>query len=85
MNDAGINAPVTVDNASGKVLATPKKIDLKTIDSVRVEMAKVYRDMRSGKIETSDGSRLVYVLAQLGKLVELYDIEKRINLLEEQL
>jgi hypothetical protein len=45
-------------------------------------MAKVYREMKSQKIPTSDGTRLVYVLAQIGKMVELHDIEKRVEQLE---
>ncbi len=61
---------------------TPQRIDLKIIDDIRLEMARVYRDMRSHKIPTADGTRLVYVLSQIGKMVELYEIEKRIGKLE---
>jgi hypothetical protein len=64
------------------LLPTPPRIDLKTIDDVRVEMARVYRDMRAGRIETSDGTKLAYVLAQLGKLIESGEIEKRLEALE---
>ena len=64
------------------VLPTPPRIDLKTIDDVRVEMARVYRDMRAGRVETSDGTKLAYVLSQLGKLIESGEIEKRIEALE---
>ncbi|CAN4265664.1 hypothetical protein MCECM63_00117 [Methylophilaceae bacterium] len=77
-------SPVTVENASGKVVATPKKIDLSTINDVRLEMASVYRGMRNGSIETSDGSRLVYVLTQVGKMIEMHDLELKIKLLEEK-
>jgi hypothetical protein len=77
-------SPVTVENASGKVVATPKKIDLSTINDVRLEMASVYRGMRNGSIETSDGSRLVYVLGQIGKMIELHEIVLRVNKLEER-
>jgi hypothetical protein len=38
--------------------------------------------MKSGEIETSDGTKLVYVLGQIGKMIEVHDIEKRIELLE---
>jgi hypothetical protein len=48
-------------------------------------MAKVYRDMKLQRIPTSDGTRLVYVLAQIGKMIELYEIEKRIDKLEDKL
>ena len=85
MNNTDTKEPVIVDNRSGKVLTTPKKIDLASIDDVRLEMAKVYRDMKSQKIPTHDGTRLVYVLAQIGKMIELHDIEKRIEKLEDKL
>ena len=78
-------SPVTVENASGKVVATPKKIDLSTINDVRLEMASVYRAMKSGNIEAGNGSRLVYVLGQIGKMIELHDIEKRVEQLEVKL
>jgi hypothetical protein len=78
-------SPVTVENASGKVVATPKKIDLSTINDVRLEMASVYRAMKSGNIEAGNGSRLVYVLGQIGKMIELHDIEKRVEQLEGKL
>jgi len=64
------------------VLPTPSRIDLKTIDDVRVEMARVYRDMRSGKIDTQDGTKLAYVLSQLGRLIEAGEIEKRLEAVE---
>jgi hypothetical protein len=43
---------------------TPLKrraIDLATLSDIRREMGRVYRDMRARRIETADGSRLVYV------------------------
>lgn len=82
IDGADIKEPVTVDNKSGKTLPTPKQIKLKTIDDVRVEMASVYRGMKSGSIETSDGTKLVYVLGAIGKMIEVHDIEARIELLE---
>ena len=82
MNNTDIEHSVTVDNTSGKVLPRGKRIDLATIDDVRLEMASVYRGMKSQKIISHDGTRLVYVLAQIGKMVELQDIEKRVEQLE---
>lgn len=59
-----------IDNASGDILPNPvKKIDLATINDVRLEMASVYRGMKSGSFETSDGTKLVYVLGQIGKMI----------------
>ena len=65
-------------------LPIPTRIDLKTIDDIRLEMARVYREMRASTIEAADGTKLVYVLSAIGKLIELHDIEKRITLLEER-
>lgn len=74
--------PTTIDGESMELIPSPIKIDLKTIDDVRLEMARVYRQMKSGQIETSDGTKLVYVLSAIGKMIEVHDIEKRIELLE---
>lgn len=48
MKTTDTNKPATIDNKSGKLLPTPKKIDLATIDDVRLEMANVYRGMKAG-------------------------------------
>ena len=81
-NDMQENQPVTIDGSSLHVLPTPQVIHLKTADDVRLEMGKVYREMRHGKIESGEGTKLVYVLGQIGKVIELVEIEKRIALLE---
>jgi hypothetical protein len=64
------------------LLPTPPRIDLKTIDDVRVEMARVYRDMRARRIETQEGTRFSYVLAQIGKLIVSGELEKRLEAVE---
>ena len=85
MNNTDTNTPRTIDNITGNVLPTRnKKIDLATIDDVRLEMASIYRSMKSGSIETSDGTKLVYVLGTIGKMIEIHDIERRIELLEKK-
>ena len=82
-NKTDIKEAVIIDNASGDVLPTrSKKIDLATINDVRLEMASVYRGMKTGSIEPSDGTKLVYVLTAIAKAIETHDIEKRIELLE---
>lgn len=62
---------------------TPKQIKLVTIMDCKREMARVYRDSRQGKIDIQDGTRLVYMLSQIGKLIEVSELEKRIELLEK--
>jgi hypothetical protein len=38
--------------------------------------------MRAGRIETQHGTRLVYVLGVIGKLIEAGDVEKRLEAVE---
>ncbi len=75
---------VTIDGESLRVVPIPRRINLKTLGQVRAEMARVYRQTREGKIDTQDGSRFVYMLVQIGKMVELSELEKRLELLEKQ-
>lgn len=62
---------------------TAKQIKLVTIMDCKREMARVYRDSRTGRIDIQDGTRLVYMLAQIGKLIEVSELENRIELLEK--
>jgi len=45
-------------------------------------MARIFREMESGKRDSQDGSRLVYVLTQIAKVLEATEIETRLRLLE---
>ena len=59
------------------------RIKLKTIDDVRAEMARLYREGKAGLRDVADVSRLANVLALLGRLIEGSDLEKRIAAIEE--
>jgi hypothetical protein len=71
-----------IDGHTGVVTAATPKINLSSLDDVRLEMSRVYRDMRANTIDTGDGSRLVYVLGQLAKLHESVEIARRLATLE---
>lgn len=62
---------------------TSRQIKLVTVMDCKREMARVYRDSRQGRIDIQDGTRLVYMLAQIGKLIEVSELEKRIETLEK--
>jgi hypothetical protein len=62
-------------------LPTPR-INLHDMEALRREMGKVYRDMRTGKLVSQDGARLVYVLGEMRKLIEADGLERRIQALE---
>ncbi len=69
------------EGARIEVLPSPR-LNLSSVEDVRREMGRVYRDMRSAKIDTQDGTRLVYVLDRMLKAFELIDFERRISALE---
>ena len=45
-------------------------------------MSRVYRDAESGSRDSSEASKLVYILSQIGKVLELTEIERRLTVLE---
>jgi hypothetical protein len=75
--------PIAVKDSTVTVLPSPK-LNLHDLEAVRREMARVYRDMRGGAIDTQDGTRLVYVLGEMRKLFEIIELERRIQALEEK-
>lgn len=81
-DSVGAKEGLTIDGATGNVTPPPPKVDLATALDVRREMAKVYRETKAGKIDTADGAKLVYMLSQVGKMIELHEIEARLTALE---
>lgn len=78
--------PATIDGESGKAVMTvprtpPLKLD--NLRSIRDELGRVYRQARSGKLNTQDGTRLVYMLDKLRDLVIAIELEERLTALEE--
>lgn len=57
-------------------------IGLKKIEDVRMEMSRVYRECRNGTIDPSVGTKLTFMLAQIGRLIETADLERRVEQLE---
>lgn len=58
---------------------------MNSLQSVRLEMAAVYREARAGRIEPKDAAKLVYILMQIKNVLESSDMEKRMVELEEQI
>ncbi len=78
------NVPQILDGSPLRPIPTPR-MNLKHLGGVRVEMAKVYRAMKSGEIEGTEGSRRAYVLSLIGKIIEADELTKRIEALEDQI
>lgn len=77
-----VDRPETLDGTTLLPVPTPP-INLHDLEAVRREMARVYRDMRGRRIDSQDGTRLVYVLAQIAKVHEIAVLEKRLVELEK--
>jgi hypothetical protein len=75
------DSAVVLDATTLRPVPTPP-INPHDLEAVRREMARVYRAMKGKAIDTQDGTRLVYVLAQIAKLHEAVEIERRVNALE---
>ena len=76
--------PVTETATELVVLPTPRAINLHNLDAVRREMSRVYRDMRTNRIDSQDGARFVFALSQIAKMFEMCDLEQRIGCLEQR-
>ncbi len=58
---------------------------LGTAAEVRMEMARLYRDARTGQVEITDATKLAYILTQLATLMRIDDLEQRTAALERVL
>lgn len=55
---------------------------LDSLEAVRREMARVYRQASSGAIAPQDGTRFIYMLTSIASLIEASDIERRLEAIE---
>ena len=75
--------PLTIDGNTLRLIPTGRrKAVLNSLSGVRREMARIYREAESGKRDTAEATKLVYVLGQIGKVLELTEIEERLKTLE---
>jgi len=80
--------PVEVDGVTGQVTNLPPtrntryRAKLDSISDVKREMAKVYREARSGVVDVQDATKLTWCLQAVAKVIEGSDLERRLELLE---
>ena len=87
MNAKGaVREPQTIDGATLALVPAPqrRKAQLNSLEGVRREMARVYREAEAGKRDTADASKLTFMLGQIGKILELTEIERRVDALENR-
>ena len=76
-----VNPPQTFEGKTLQLIPSPR-INLGSLKSVRLEASRVYKEMRSGKIEATEGTKLIYALTSIGTLIESDAIFQRIEALE---
>ncbi len=79
--------PVEIDATTGSIETLPPKkkyyaCRLDTIQDVKTELGKLYREARLGKVEAATATKLTYILGEIRKTIETGDIERRIEKLE---
>ena len=74
----------TIDHATGLPEPGGDRIKLSTLRDIRLEMSRVYRSVKRGKLEESQATKRVYILAEIGKIITVAELEKRVIDLEAQ-
>ena len=81
---------VTFDGQTGEVLdvgvvkKTRYRAKLDTIGDIKREMAKLYRETRSGLVDVQDATKLTWCLQAVAKVIETSDLEERVKNLENR-
>ena len=81
---------VTLDGQTGRVLdiGVAKKVryraKLDTINDIKREMCKLYRETRSGLVDVQDATKLTWCLQAVAKVIETSDLEDRVKQLENK-
>jgi hypothetical protein len=79
-----VNTPKRGADAGAAINHPPSRLrlPLAAIEDVRRELARVYREAKSGRRDVQDASRLAHILSVLARLIEGADLERRIATLE---
>jgi hypothetical protein len=92
----GTGKPAASRASAGKRVTPPRvprtpaapaprlRLRLNSIDDVKKEMGRLYREGKAGKRDVGNVSRLANVLAIMGRLIEGSELEARIAAIEKQ-
>lgn len=74
-----------IEDADGVTPPSKRRIALASVDDVRVEMARVYREARLGTLAPEIAAKLTWMLATLAKVTEVATVERRLVEIEKLL
>ena len=83
--DRQVESAQTRADADSGAEAPRLRLPLKTMDDLKAELARLYREGKAGRREVADVSRLANVLGILGRLIEGGEHAARLEALEEAL
>ena len=75
----------TIDGTTGKLIPLParsKMLRLATVKEVRLELARLYRDAREGKVPASDAAKFAFLLDRIRACIVDHELEARVERLE---
>ena len=75
----------TIDGVTGKLIPLPPRprvLRLATVKEVRLELARLYRDAREGKIPAADAARFAFLLDRIRVCIVDHELEARVERLE---
>lgn len=76
-------SPLLVEGVGAEPAPMPRaRRDLRTLQQVRREMARCYRLVDRSLIPSDEGTRRIYMLAQIAKIIVQADFEARLLQLE---
>jgi hypothetical protein len=62
----------------------PRVGRLDTLARVRLEMTRLYREARTGKLDSQEATRLAFILQSIARLIEGGDFERRLDEIEKK-
>ena len=76
----------TIDGTTGKLIPLPQRprvLRLATVKEVRLELARLYREARTGKVAAADAAKFAFLLDRIRVCIVDHELEARVGLLEE--
>ena len=76
----------TIDGQTGKLIPLPKLprvLRLATVKEVRLELARLYREARQGKVAAADAAKFAFLLDRIRVCIVEHELEERVKVLEE--
>lgn len=81
-NDTEDDAQDRADSSEGTQPGPRLRLKLRTLDDVKAELARLYREGKAGRRDVAEVSKLANVLSILGRLIEGVELAARIEALE---